>query len=85
MLVRDEQNGKTGLARQTFTVTPSSGGGDYPAYKEGTAYNAGDIVSNNGKNYKCKPHPYTAWCAGAAWAYAPGTGTAWDQAWDEVR
>lgn len=85
LLVRDEQNGKTGLARQTFTVTPSSGGGDYPAYKEGTAYNAGDIVSNNGKNYKCKPHPYTAWCAGAAWAYAPGTGTAWDQAWDEVR
>ncbi|WP_323146705.1 lytic polysaccharide monooxygenase [Pseudomonas marginalis] len=85
LLVRDEQNGKTGLAQQTFIVTPSSGGGDYPAYKEGTAYNAGDIVSNNGKNYKCKPHPYTAWCAGAAWAYAPGTGTAWDQAWDEVR
>lgn len=80
--VRDPQNGKTSQAEQAFTVTPPSGGGDYPAYKEGTAYKDGDIVTNNNKNYKCKPHPYTAWCAGAAWAYAPGSGTAWGQAWD---
>ena len=66
------------------TVVPDSGGEEYPAYKEGTPYKAGDTVSNRGKNYRCKPHPFTAWCADAAWAYAPGTGTAWDQAWDEV-
>ncbi len=24
------------------------------------------------------------WCSGAAWAYAPGTGTAWQSAWEEV-
>lgn len=84
--VRDGVDGKTYQASLPITVVPNdSGGGDHPAYKEGTAYKDGDIVSNNGKNYKCKPHPYTAWCAGAAWAYAPGSGTAWGQAWDEVQ
>ena len=83
--VRDQKNGKTSQVEFAFTVTPASGGEEYPAYKEGTAYKDGDIVTNNGKNYKCKPHPYTAWCAGSAWAYAPGSGTAWRQAWDEVQ
>lgn len=83
--IRDQKNGKTSQAEFDFTVTPAGGGGDHPAYKEGTPYKDGDVVSNNGKNYKCKPHPYTAWCAGAAWAYAPGSGTAWEQAWDEVQ
>lgn len=82
--VYDQKNKKTSQAEQAFTVTPPSGGGDYPAYKEGTAYKDGDIVTNNNKNYKCKPQPYTAWCAGAAWAYEPGSGTAWGQAWDLV-
>ncbi|TFY90008.1 chitin-binding protein [Pseudomonas kairouanensis] len=81
--VRDPKNGKTDQAEFGFTVTPG-GGGTHPDYKEGTAYKDGDIVTNNGKNYKCKPHPFTAWCGGAAWAYAPGTGTAWQQAWDLV-
>jgi len=40
-------------------------------------------VSNNGKLYRCKPFPYTNWCSMAAWAYEPGKGTAWDQAWEE--
>ncbi|MBU9323021.1 glycosyl hydrolase family 18 protein [Burkholderia gladioli] len=56
--------------------------GQYPAYQPGTPYKAGDIVSNGGKLYRCKPHPATGWCAGAAWAYAPGSGSAWQQAWD---
>ncbi|OPA82584.1 hypothetical protein BFW86_26555 [Pseudomonas fluorescens] len=83
--VRDQENGKTSQAEFDFTVTPAGGGEEYPAYKEGTPYKAGDIVSNQGKHYQCKPHPYTAWCAGAAWAYAPGSGTAWEQAWEEVK
>ncbi|VBB14482.1 glycosyl hydrolase family 18 protein [Burkholderia stabilis] len=60
-----------------------TGGGNHPQYKEGTKYGAGDIVSNNGKLYRCKPFPYTNWCSMAAWAYEPGKGTAWDQAWEE--
>ncbi|WP_082095661.1 chitinase [Photobacterium halotolerans] len=55
--------------------------GDYPAYEAGTAYAAGDKVSAGGVDYQCKPYPYSAWCSGAAWAYAPGTGTAWQDAW----
>jgi len=82
--VHDTQNGKTSQAEFNFTVTPASDGGEYPAYQEGAPYNAGDIVSKDGKHYRCKPHPYTPWCRGAAWAYAPKTGTAWDQAWEIV-
>ncbi len=82
--VRDQENHKTNQAEFNFTVTPGGGGDEPDPYKEGTPYKAGDLVTNNGKTYRCKPHPFTAWCAGAAWAYAPGTGTAWAQAWDEV-
>ena len=66
------------LIKGSSTPTPPV---DVPAYQAGTAYKAGDRVSNQGSNYQCKPHPYTAWCAGAAWAYEPGKGTAWDSAW----
>ncbi|CAM4242677.1 glycoside hydrolase family 19 protein [Vibrio neonatus] len=58
--------------------------GDYPAYVEGEDYVAGDIVINTGKLYRCKDGITQTWCSGPAWAYAPGTGTAWDQAWEEV-
>lgn len=58
--------------------------GEYTQYVEGTAYEAGDRVTNAGNSYECKPHPYTGWCAGEAWAYAPGTGLYWDQAWTEL-
>lgn len=34
----------------------------YPAYKSGTAYKAGDIVSNVGALYECKEFPYSGWC-----------------------
>lgn len=81
--VRDPKNGKTDQAAFEFTVTPASGG-THPDYEEGAPYKDGDIVTHNGKNYKCKPHPFTAWCSGAAWAYAPGAGTAWQQAWELV-
>ena len=58
--------------------------GNYPAYKAGTAYQAGDIVQNAGGVYQCKPWPYTAWCGGAKSYYAPGTGSAWAEAWNKV-
>jgi hypothetical protein len=38
-------------------------------------------VQNAGSWYECKPHPFTGWCNGAAWAYAPGVGTYWQDAW----
>ncbi|WP_326490339.1 glycoside hydrolase family 19 protein [Shewanella sp. AS16] len=57
------------------------GGGTYPAYVAGTQYLAGDRVSAAGGNYECKPYPYSGWCSAAAWAYGPGTGSAWQDAW----
>ncbi len=57
--------------------------GEYPAYVAGTTYQSGDIVSAGNKLYQCKP-AVAAWCSGEAWAYAPGTGSAWQQAWDIV-
>ena len=58
-----------------------SGGNTYPAYKAGTPYKAGDVVSNGGKLYECKPWPYSGWCGQAAFAYEPGKGFAWSDAW----
>ncbi|WP_414448994.1 glycosyl hydrolase family 18 protein [Burkholderia sp. 22PA0099] len=62
---------------------PGNEAGTHPQYKEGTRYAAGDIVSNRGALYRCKPFPYTNWCSMAAWAYEPGKGSAWAQAWDK--
>lgn len=58
---------------------------DYPLYKEGTAYKSGDIVTNDGKLYRCKPFPYGGWCSQAGWAYEPGKGTVWNDAWEEYK
>jgi len=76
--------GKKNSITETVTVTAAPTN-DYPAYVEGTTYSAGDIVSNADSSYECKPYPYTGWCGSAAWAYAPGTGTVWTDAWTEVK
>lgn len=75
---------------QRFTVTlaeeSDNGGsdGDYPAYAPNTGYQAGDRVSNAGGNYECKPWPYSGWCGGSTSHYAPGTGSAWSDAWTKL-
>ncbi len=52
-------------------------------YVAGTSYNAGQLVQNAGNEYSCT---IGGWCSSsAAWAYAPGTGTAWNSAWALVR
>ncbi|WP_111809356.1 immunoglobulin-like domain-containing protein [Aeromonas allosaccharophila] len=75
---------------QRFPVTlaeeSGNGGndGDYPAYAPNTGYQAGDRVSNAGGNYECKPWPYSGWCGGSTSHYAPGTGSAWSDAWTKL-
>ncbi len=49
---------------------------------ESQKYQAGDVVSNGGKNYKCKTYPYTTWCN--LEAYTPGDSSFWAMAWDLV-
>ena len=44
----------------------------YPAYQAGTAYKAGDIVSNVGNLYECKEFPYSGWCGPRPITTPPG-------------
>ncbi|MGL4477036.1 MAG: immunoglobulin-like domain-containing protein, partial [Aeromonas veronii] len=72
------------VQRFPVALTEESNGGsegDYPAYAPNTGYQAGDRVSNAGGNYECKPWPYSGWCGGSTSHYAPGTGSAWSDAW----
>jgi chitinase len=66
----------------TITVSGGTGGcSGKPQYVVNNGYVAGSQVQNVGSWYECKPYPYSGWCNGAAWAYAPGTGTYWSDAW----
>lgn len=58
--------------------------GEYPAYQIGKKYKGGDVVQVNNQLYRCRKGITEPWCSGAAWAYAPGTGTAWPDAWDKI-
>jgi len=81
----DNLGATTTSAIINITVTNSSGGcSGVPQYVENGGYVAGSRVQNVGSQYECKPYPYTGWCNGAAWAYAPGTGTYWTDAWTLV-
>lgn len=53
----------------------------YPPYQAGTAYQAGDIVSNVGNLYECKEFPYSGWCGASPYHYEPGVGAVWGDAW----
>jgi chitinase len=78
----DNQGAVGTSAAITVTVSGSTGTcGGKPQYVENSGYVAGSQVKNVGNVYECKPYPYTGWCNGAAWAYAPGTGTYWTDAW----
>ncbi|WP_191092401.1 glycosyl hydrolase family 18 protein [Francisella sp. XLW-1] len=50
-------------------------------YKAGTSYSKGQEVNNAESCYVCN---IPGWCSSsAAWAYEPGKGTAWQEAWTE--
>lgn len=54
-----------------------------PQYVAGTNYAAGALAQNAGSEYRCT---VAGWCGStASWAYAPGTGAHWQQAWELVR
>lgn len=54
----------------------------HPNYVTGSTYSQNQIVTNGGSAYRCT---VAGWCSGAAWAYAPGTGTYWNHAWEFVQ
>ena len=52
---------------------------DAPSFVSGSQYSSGDVVANAGDSYECI---IGGWCSSAAdWAYAPGVGLYWTQAW----
>lgn len=72
------------LVEQAPGGDSDGGNGSYPAYVAGTAYQSGERVSNAGGDYECKPWPYSGWCGGSTSHYAPGTGSAWSDAWTKL-
>ena len=70
------------VAVKVVTVTTDQCAG-LAAYVENGGYVPASKVKNAGKRYECKEFPYSGWCNGAAWAYAPGTGAYWTDAWYE--
>ena len=82
-IVIDNDNASSTSSAVTISVENDTGGTTCtdPQYVENGGYVAGSVVQNNGDTYECKPYPFSGWCNGAAWAYAPGEGTYWQDAW----
>ncbi len=57
--------------------------GRYPEFVAGTTYNSGDIVEADGQFYKCRAG-VSLWCSSPSPVYFPGTGSAWQSAWELV-
>jgi chitinase len=77
-----------GARSQSSSVTVSAiafAGGkcaDAAAYIAGTSYQSGQNVTNNGSLYQCS---VAGWCSSdSAWAYEPGTGLYWQDAWNSL-
>ncbi len=82
----DDKGATTTSRPVSFVVkTGGNGGGGcngVPQYAAGTSYSNSQKVQNQGSVYSCK---VAGWCSSAAaWAYAPGTGNHWKDAWSLV-
>ena len=76
-----EPNPDSGSDSEPAPLPPEDG---YPLYSESESYMGGDIVYNTGEYFRCKTGVTVPWCSGASWAYEPGEGTAWVDAWEKV-
>ncbi len=82
--VATDNAGATGTSSVTNMEVKeaTTGGCTSPQYVAGTTYATGADVQNNGKEYNCKEG---GWCSSsAAWAYEPGAGMYWQDAWTLV-
>jgi chitinase/chitodextrinase len=83
-VIATDNQSATGTS-STVSVTVTDGGScTAPQYVENGGYVAGSQVKNAGNKYECRPWPNSGWCNGGAAAYAPGTGSAWSDAWTLV-
>ncbi|WP_276574004.1 chitinase [Limnobaculum eriocheiris] len=86
-----DQNNLSATANTALQVNPvaeptpaPSGDYQYVYPKDISKYTAGTrVLGKDGSIYECKPFPYSGWCSQAAWAYEPGKGVNWKDAWDK--
>ena len=80
----DNEGASASSASVNITIE-TSGGGDcsgLPQYSAGTSYSQDQEVTNVSKKYRCD---VAGWCSSSAgWAYAPGEGQYWQDAWTLV-
>ena len=79
-----DDDGASSTASTSATISGGTSGGcnGLPAYSAGQSYSAGQHVSNVNKEFVCN---VAGWCSSsAAWAYEPGVGAHWQDAWSEV-
>nr|WP_299013364.1 Ig-like domain-containing protein [uncultured Photobacterium sp.] len=80
-------NQEASTISETVTVAvagqANSGGcAGVPTYKLGQAYQNGDIIQNLNSKYRCN---IAGWCSSnASWAYEPGKGLHWTDAWSDL-
>ena len=72
----------TSSSRSSVASSTTGGNCASPQFAQGTSYTAGQLVQNAGGEYRCA---IAGWCTVGGWAYTPGTGTYWDDAWDFVK
>lgn len=80
----DNESATTTSEAIAITVSPNTGECSSPQYQENGGYSPGSEVQNGGKKYSCKDYPFSGWCNGSAWAYEPGVGAHWQDAWNDL-
>ncbi|QKX05475.1 T9SS type A sorting domain-containing protein [Aquimarina sp. TRL1] len=80
-----DDKGASGSSQSVEIIVKVVGGGgcpNIPQYVAGTSYIRNEEVKNAGQKFKCN---IPGWCSSsAAWAYAPGEGAYWQQAWTKT-
>ncbi|MFL0078842.1 glycosyl hydrolase family 18 protein [Tenacibaculum maritimum] len=80
----DNQGAVTASNKVMVTITNvvSDECNGLPTYVQGSSYTEGEKVQNKGSQFSCS---VPGWCSSeAAWAYAPGEGTYWEDAWIKI-
>ncbi|MCK6262568.1 Ig-like domain-containing protein [Vibrio sp. ZSDE26] len=77
----DNDGQSTTSQEVSLVVSSGSSGGcsDATPYVAGTSYSAGELVHNLNQKFQCD---IAGWCSSSsAWAYEPGKGEYWQEAW----
>ncbi|KJG04673.1 chitinase [Photobacterium angustum] len=81
----DNENSTTTSSAITLTVDNvivGGGCGDIPIFTSGTDYLTGDLVESYNHKYRCD---VAGWCSSSSdWAYKPGEGQHWTDAWTDL-